>query len=92
MSDIDGLYTADPHKDKSATLISNVTEITQEIIALAGGKGSELGTGGMATKIKAAEIATSSGTDMIIINGETPSLLYNVIDGESVGTKFWSKK
>ena len=92
MSDIDGLYTADPHKDKEAVLISSVEEITPEIKALGGGKGSELGTGGMATKIRAAEIATSAGTDMIIINGETPELLYKIVDNEPVGTKFWGKK
>ena len=92
MSDIDGLYTADPHKDKNAKLISSVDEITPEIIALAGGKGSELGTGGMATKINAAKIVTALGTDMVIINGEEPNLLYNILDGESVGTRFWGKK
>ncbi len=92
MSDIDGLYTADPHKNNDAQLISNVREISPEIVALAGGKGSELGTGGMATKIRAAEIATAQGTDMIIINGDSPTLLYNIVDGEEVGTRFWSKK
>ncbi len=92
MSDIDGLYTADPHKDKNAVLIANVSEITPEIKALGGGKGSELGTGGMATKIRAAEIATGAGTDMIIINGERPDLLYKIIDNEPVGTRFRGKK
>ena len=92
LSDIDGLYTADPHKDKSATLISSVHEITPDVIALAGGKGTELGTGGMATKIKAAEISTSAGTDMIITNGDNPTVLYDIVDGKSVGTRFWSKK
>ena len=92
MSDIDGLYTSDPHKSENATLISSVEEIDDKIIALAGGKGSELGTGGMATKIKAAQIATSSGTDMIIINGEKPELLYDIVEGRAVGTRFWSKK
>ncbi len=92
LSDIDGLYTADPHKDKNAKLICSVNEITPDIIALAGGKGSELGTGGMATKIRAAQIATSAGTDMIITNGDNPSVLYNIVDGEEVGTRFWSKK
>ncbi len=92
MSDIDGLYTCDPHKNTNAKLISSVEEINDQILALAGGKGSELGTGGMATKIKAAQIATSNGTDMIIINGEKPELLYDIIDGKAVGTRFWSKK
>ena len=91
MSDIDGLYTADPHKDKSATLISNVTEITQEIIALAGGKGSELGTGGMATKINAAKIATEAGIDMVIMNGRNPELLYDLFEDKPIGTIFKAK-
>lgn len=92
MSDIDGLYTSDPHKDKNAVLIKSVTEITPEIIALAGGKGSELSTGGMATKLRAAQIAISEGTDMIITNGDNPAALYDIVDGIEVGTKFWSKK
>ncbi len=92
LSDIDGLYTADPHKDKNAKLISSVKEITPEIISLAGGKGSELGTGGMTTKIRAAQIATSAGTDMIITNGDNPSVLYDIAEGTEVGTRFWSKK
>lgn len=92
LSDIDGLYTSDPHKNKDATLIKSVYELTPEIMALGGGKGSELGTGGMATKLKAAEISTSAGCDMIIMNGEHPELLYDVIDGKSVGTRFYAEK
>ncbi len=92
MSDINGLYTSDPHKNKDAKLIESVNEITPEIIALAGGKGSELGTGGMTTKLRAAQIATEKGTDMIIINGENPNLLYDITDGKKTGTRFWSKK
>ena len=92
LSDIDGLYTGDPHKDDTATLISEVTEITPEIEALGGGAGSGLGTGGMMTKIRAAKIATESGCDMIIANGAYPELLYKIADGESVGTKFHAKR
>ncbi len=88
LSDIDGLYTADPHKDKNATLISEVKEITPEILSLAGGKGSDLGTGGMATKLHAAQICTKSGIDMIIANGASPAILYDILDGKNVGTKF----
>jgi len=88
LSDIDGLYTADPHTDKDAKLIEVVPEITPEIIAMAGGKGSSLGTGGMATKLKAAQICCESGIDMIITNGSAPSILYDIVDGKSVGTKF----
>lgn len=91
LSDIDGLYTADPHKDESAVLIPEITEITPEVVSLAGGKGSSLGTGGMATKISAANIATAAGIDMIIANGENPNILYDIIDGKSVGTKFLAR-
>ncbi|MBO5836346.1 MAG: glutamate 5-kinase [Oscillospiraceae bacterium] len=88
LSDIDGLYTEDPHKNPDATLIPVVEEITPEIISLAGGAGSSLGSGGMATKLKAAQIATSAGIDMVITNGEDPERLYALLDGKSIGTKF----
>jgi len=91
LSDIDGLYTADPHKDKSASLISEVREITDEIIALGGGAGSALGTGGMSTKLRAAKIATEAGCDMIITNGACPERLYDIADGISTGTRFFAK-
>lgn len=91
LSDIDGLFTADPHKNSDATLISVVSEITDEIRALAGGEGSTLGTGGMKTKIRAAEISTSKGCDMVIANGENPYVLYDIVDGKSVGTRFLKK-
>ena len=89
LSDIDGLYTGDPKRDPSATLISEVREITPEIEALGGGAGSELGTGGMQTKLRAAKIATEAGCDMVIANGAYPELLYAIMDGESVGTRFY---
>ena len=92
LSDIDGLYTADPHKDAAATLIHTVTEITPEVLALGGGKGSSLGTGGMATKLHAAQIATSHGTDMVIANGADPNILYDIAAGKHVGTRFIAKK
>lgn len=91
LSDIDGLFTADPHTDPNATLISVVSEINDDIRALAGGEGSELGTGGMKTKIKAAEICTSKGCDMIIANGVDPLVLYDIVDGKSAGTRFIKK-
>lgn len=91
LSDIDGLYTGDPKSDPEATLISEVKEITPEIEALGGGAGSELGTGGMQTKLRAAKIATESGCDMIIANGAYPELLYAIMDGERVGTRFYKK-
>ena len=91
LSDIEGLYTADPKKDPNAKLIPEVKEITPEILALAGGAGSSLGTGGMATKLKAAQIATEAGVDMVITNGETPEKLYDLFDGKPVGTRFTGK-
>ena len=92
LSDIDGLYTKDPHKYADAELIPVVEALTPEILALAEGKGSELGTGGMKTKLRAAEIAVNAGIDMIIANGSDPKLLYNVIDGKPFGTRFIGKK
>ena len=90
LSDIDGLYTADPHKSTEAKLIDSVYEIDEKIIALGGGKGSALGTGGMATKLHAAQIATEKGCDMIITNGEHPESLYDIADGKPVGTRFYA--
>ena len=91
LSDIDGLYTADPHKDKNAVLLHTVNEITSEIEDMIGGVGSSLGTGGMLTKIKAAKIANNAGTDMIIANGNNPEILYDIVDGKEVGTRFIAK-
>ena len=92
LSDIDGLFTADPRKDKNAVLLSRVTEITPEIEEMTGGAGSTFGTGGMATKIKAAKIATDAGIDMIIANGKEPKVLYDIVEGKPVGTRFISRK
>ena len=92
LSDIDGLYTADPHSDASARLIPEVRELTEEIMSLGGGAGSSLGTGGMETKLRAAKIATEAGCDMIIANGADPKILYDITEGESVGTRFYSNK
>ena len=92
LSDIDGLFTADPHKDENARLIDTVTEISPEILALGGGKGTALGTGGMATKLHAAQLCMEKGIDMIITNGANPFVLYDIIDGKSVGTKFVGKR
>ncbi len=92
LSDIDGLYTADPHKSNDAKLIEEVYAITPEILALAGSAGSSLGTGGMETKLRAAQIVTEAGTDMIIANGENPDILYNIADGIPFGTRFYKCK
>ena len=92
MSDIDGLYTADPHTHPDAKLIPVVEEITPEIEMLAGGAGSALGTGGMLTKISAAKRATAAGADMIITNGARADVLYDIVEGKPVGTRFIGKK
>ena len=92
LSDIDGLYTADPHKDPNARLIPVVEELTPEILALADGKGSALASGGMATKLKAARICTEAGCDMIIANGAQPTQLYDILDGIPVGTRFLARR
>ena len=88
LSDIDGLYTKDPHKYPDAELIKTVEEITPEIEALAGGSASSLGTGGMTTKIRAARICGDAGCDMIIANGNNPEILYGILDGADIGTRF----
>ena len=92
LTDIDGLYTANPRTDPAARLIPQVWELTPEILASAGGKGSSLGTGGMATKLKAATICMEAGTDMVIVNGSRPAILYEVIGGASVGTRFIGRR
>ncbi len=92
LSDVDGLYTADPHTDSTAKRIERVEEITPEILALGGGKGSSLGTGGMKTKLRAATICVEKGCDMIIADGQEPDILYKIVDGESVGTRFVAKR
>ena len=92
MSDIDGLYTADPHTHPEAALIPVVEEITPEIEQLAGGVGSSLGTGGMLTKVTAAKRATAAGVDMIITNGSHAEVLYDIVECKSVGTRFVGRK
>ena len=91
LSDIAGLFSSDPKTDKNATLIGEVKCVDDSIKALAGGKGSELGTGGMITKIHAAELCTENGIDMVIANGADASILYDIFDGKRVGTRFLGK-
>ena len=92
LSDIEGLYTADPRTDPDAKLIPVVEEVTPQVEALAGGKGSELATGGMATKLRAAKMVTQVGCDMVITNGQHPQVLYDIAQGAAVGTRFVAKK
>ena len=88
LSDIDGLYTADPHKDPDARLIHRVAKIDETILSLAGVSSTTQGTGGMVTKLHAAQICLSCGCDMVIANGSKPENLYDILDGKDVGTKF----
>lgn len=88
LSDIDGLYDADPHRHPDASLIRCVTEVTPELRAIAGGAGTWRGTGGMITKLDAAEIAMGAGVDMVITNGERMADLYDIVAGKDVGTRF----
>jgi glutamate 5-kinase len=92
LSDIDGLYTADPHKNGDAKLIPVVTDMGEYIMSLGEGSSSALGTGGMKTKLSAARLVTERGIDMIITNGSKPELLYDICDGISVGTRFKGKE
>ena len=92
LSDIDGLYTANPHTHPDAALIPLVEEITPEVMALADGAGSALGTGGMATKLRAARMVTGSGADMVIANGAHPEVLYDIADGKPAGTRFKGRR
>ncbi len=92
LSDIDGLYSEDPKKNKQAKIISIVDEVTEEIERIGGGPGSALGTGGMATKIAAAKIACASGVDMIIASGEQPTIVQELLEGSQAGTLFRCSK
>ena len=92
LSDINGLYTADPHADADAKLISRVEAITPEILALAGESGSCLGTGGMATKLRAAQRVNAAGIDMVIANGADPDILYQIVEGAPAGTRFIGRR
>ncbi len=92
LTDIDGLYTADPRKDPKATRIPVVEKITPALLEAAGGKGSALGTGGMATKLHAADLCMQKGISTVIANSEDPEILYDILEGKSVGTLFKGAK
>ena len=91
LSDVDGLYTANPQERPNAKLISEVREVTPEIENLAGGAGTEGGTGGMVTKLAAAKIAMSAGVTMVIARGDRFGVMREVLEGKSVGTVFFAK-
>lgn len=92
LSDVDGLYTANPQTHPDAVIVPEVAEITPEIEASAGGVGSARGTGGMATKIQAAKAATSSGIHLVIASGTEKNAITRVLQGEELGTLFVSRE
>ena len=92
LSDIDGFFSKDPRFYKDAELISRIDEINDEIYKLAGGAGSRRGTGGMKTKLQAAELATSQGITTLVANGKDPGILYQVVEGKKVGTLFSARR
>jgi len=92
LSDINGFYDSDPRFHPNAKLIERITEIDEGVQSLAGGAGSQRGTGGMKTKLQAAKLATAQGIDTIITNGKNPSVLYEIVKGGSVGTLFVGKR
>ena len=92
LSDVNGLYSADPHKNTGAELIERVHGMPEWIFSLAGGEGSALGTGGMKTKLHAAKICTEQGCDTVIANGENPEILYDIIENRQKGcTRFFAE-
>lgn len=93
LSDVDGLYSADPHTHADARLLEEVRELTPELVEIAGGAGSALGTGGMATKLHAVRLCQGAGCDTAIANGATPEKLYDIVAGKTGGyTRFYAKE
>lgn len=88
LSDIDGFYDKDPRSNEDAKLLSEVSKITEELEAAAGGAGTSFGTGGMITKLSAAKTANNEGVNMVLANGKEPSILFNIVNGEEIGTLF----
>ena len=92
LSDIDGFYDSDPRNNKDAKLLNEIEIITEELEACAGGTGSNLGTGGMATKLIAAKRAIEQGIDMVLANGKEPEIILDILDGNDIGTLFVGKR
>jgi glutamate 5-kinase len=92
LTDQNGLYTADPRRNASATLITEVPVISDDILALAAGAGTVRGTGGMLTKLQAARLATESGVTVLVAGGATDNVLVKAVNGEAVGTRFPSNR
>lgn len=91
LTDIDGFYDKNPSKNKDAVLYHNITDLSEKIEEAAGGAGSSLGTGGMLTKVHACRLAADLGVNAVIANGSDPEILYDIIDGQDVGTLFVGK-
>lgn len=91
LSDIDGFYDSDPRKNQESKMLKIIEEVTPELEECAGGAGSNLGTGGMVTKLSAAKTAALYGVDMVLANGENPSILLDILAGKDVGTLFLGK-
>jgi glutamate 5-kinase len=92
LSDIEGMFTADPNKNPDAEIISVVERVDDTIYSLAGGSASKLGTGGMVTKVKAADLLTKRGVNMVIAQGDNPDIIYDIVEGSNVGTLFRANK
>lgn len=92
LTDIDGLFSANPKEDETAQLIPVVKEIDDEILSLCGAAGTSRGTGGMVTKVRAAQIATDAGVATVIMNGSAPQDMYKLFDGRQCGTLFLPRK
>ncbi len=92
LSDIDGFFDKDPRLYKDAQLISRIENIDESVYNLAGGAGSRRGTGGMKTKLQAADLATGNGIHTLVTNGKNPEILYEIFDGNKIGTLFVGKK
>ena len=92
LSDIDGFYDKDPRFYKDAVLLSRIEKIDAEVYKLAGGAGSRRGTGGMRTKLQAADMATAQGIDVLVMNGKDPKRMYDIMDGKKIGTLFVAVK
>ena len=91
LSDVDGLFDSDPRKNPNAVLIERVENI-DDVFSMAGGAGTDRGTGGMEAKLTAARMVTEAGIPMFIMNGKNPEILYDLLDGKHVGTYFTAKK
>ena len=88
LSDIDGLYEEDPHKNPDAKLLHTVHTVTEEVLRMAGGAGTQWGTGGMTTKLAAARVCLAAGIEMVITNGARMDNIYDVVAGKQIGTRF----